>query len=1375
MSTKVTYHQQISFCGKPRCHKCNTGIGHGPYWYAYKTVNGRTTRTYIGKTLPPDVQPEQIQTWIAGRPAQDDDPSVLRVSMLGRFELERRVGRNWQTVEAAPWHHQRQRLLFALLLLSPGRKLGREQIMEALWPGLDPETAAARLDRTVHALRRILEPSLPRASASHLLRTEHEGLVLADQHEIWVDSDAFECLLTQAHEEQRAASEREHLLEEAVALYANDLLPEMADVPWVVTRRDMLRRHWMGALLELADLRLAREAYAAVIEPMDRLLAADDTNEAAVQRLIIALTALGRRAEAMRVYHRLVEALRRAHDIAPLAETRRLYEEVRRGSVSVKGLPPVPLTSLLDVEGRSQEGRDGRSQVQVGRQHQSPLVGREEELETLRTVMQTCEQQRRVRLGNRRRALISPFDQPRQPQCVLLAGEAGIGKTRLAEEVGREAQQHGWAIAWSRVYAQESNVPYRPWTEVLRNAQSRGFWQIQEISHRPLLYQPLSILLPELNALPHVEFANPLSPEDEQRRLWEATLDLLTMISERTPLLIVLDDMHWADSSSCELLAYLVRHLQQRAIMVIATYRDTELPEAHPLRTLLPHLQREQVALRLEIEPLSEEQIASLVAHLPEPLVHYIQKQAGGNPFFAEELARTLAGVGPELVEQLLIDKGSGDHKQELGRALPLPETIAAVLDLRLQRLSLACQRLLSNASVLEGAFEFGEVLQLEQLGGSGIDEGKLLDLLEEALREGVLVEEGAGTRISYHFWHPLLGLHLYQRLSGARRASLHRRAARVLQQKYAGREAEGAATITQHLVKGGGEAAVIRRYAELAGDHAYALSSYGEAEYYYRLAIQYLLQAAQGRPLASWSQEERLHLADLYELLAYSLRVQSKPEEARHFYERLLEVRNYLRQPASPEEALYEAQYQAMIWVEIGWTWYDANNSAQAISCCERSAQILQQAHIEKSPAWASIHRERSYIAWRAGDYPLALQEANRSLQLFEQNLEQADSSLPLDKPLRQTNINTSLMGNQIDIALTHRLLGTILNSIGKKREAFYHLKMAITIFEQYNRYRDIAAACCNIGHTYLSKAQYQAAQAAFRRALMLAERLGDTLLQAVITSNLGLLAARLGNLDLAEQEHKRSLRMADKASDKTYFCLWNAFLATILQRRMKSQEAVLSIRKALSVGASLNLPPCLGFALVALGNMRLTQAMYELAHKPAQADKLLSRESIGERPRYCLERARLILERALVMELESETLIEGKLILTQVLLLLGKLPEASKLVKELLEELNEQEAILEFAKAQFLQGAILLIQGGDTQAENQINKSLNILYDNKITLEYAYSIYTIFLLSKIYNNRNILNYSFLPNLNDVLNIFKKCHDTLSYQASLYLLKHRR
>uniref|UniRef100_UPI0035E413C5 hypothetical protein n=1 Tax=Thermogemmatispora sp. TaxID=1968838 RepID=UPI0035E413C5 len=494
--------------------------------------------------------------------------------------------------------------------------------------------------------------------------------------------------------------------------------------------------------------------------------------------------------------------------------------------------------------------------------------------------------------------------------------------------------------------------------------------------------------------------------------------------------------------------------------------------------------------------------------------------------------------------------------------------------------------------------------------------------------------------------------------------------------------------------------------------------------------------------------------------------------EEARHFYERLLEVRNYQRQPASPEEALYEAQYQAMIWVEIGWTWYDANDMTAAARCCERSAHILQEARIEKSPVWASIHREHGRIAWRTGDYQRALYEAQLALQLFEQDREETSIEQSLNKPLRKTNINTILMGNQIDIALTHLLIGSILNSIGKMRDALYHLKIALTIFEQYNRYRDIAATCCNIGHTHLSVAQLPAAQAAFRRALMLAERLGNTLLQAVIISNLGLLAAKLGDLDLAEREHKRSLGIADKASDKTYFCLWSAFLAIILQRRMKGQEAVRSIRKALSTVISLNLLPCLGFVLVALANMRLIQAMYELAYWQGQGKKSLRYESRGGRSKHCLERARRILERALALEqLEAETLIEGKLALAQVLLLLGEQEKARQLAEELLANLNEHERVLEFARAQFLEGAILLLQGR-VQGEKQIDNSLNTLYNKDFKLEYGNLIYT-FSVVNINKNIGFSKGKLIGLLRDALVIFHDCRDDLSYQAVHRLLEY--
>ena len=216
----------------------------------------------------------------------------------------------------------------------------------------------------------------------------------------------------------------------------------------------------------------------------------------------------------------------------------------------------------------------------------------------------------------------------------------GIGKTRLAEELGRAVKKHNWVVAWSRVYAQEGAIPYRLWTEVLRKVMQQGIWQREAVRKRPLVFSPLNALLPEefQELLPAVEYPVSLSPEQEQLRLWEAVRELLALVSENSPILIVLDDLQWADSSSCELLAYLARRAQGYPLAIVGTCRENELGAEHPLRGLLPGLRRENAIETVALEPLSVEQIASLVnqvAHATQPLVQRIRDRAAGNPFFA--------------------------------------------------------------------------------------------------------------------------------------------------------------------------------------------------------------------------------------------------------------------------------------------------------------------------------------------------------------------------------------------------------------------------------------------------------------------------------------------------------------------------------------------------------------------------------------------------------------------------------------------------------------------------------------------------------------------------------------------------------------------
>ncbi len=579
--------------------------------------------------------------------------------------------------------------------------------------------------------------------------------------------------------------------------------------------------------------------------------------------------------------------------------------------------------------------------------------------------MKVTEQAAKFRLTAQKRVSAATLDPHRRPQCVLLMGDVGIGKTRLAEEMGREAKRRGWAVAWSRVYAQEGTAPYWLWIEVLRRAMTQGVWQRQEINKRPIVFQSLSNLLPELQeVMTQVSYPMSLSPEQEQLRLWEAVKELLILISESTPLLIALDDLQWADSSSCELLAYLARRTHGYPIVIVGTCRDMELSQDHPLRPLLTDLRRENAIESIPLEPLREDQIASLVAQVTqvsEPMVQRISNRAAGNPFFAEELARTIE-TEPALAEHLFSEEQN-----------PLPDTISAVLTLRLGRLSQKCRSLLSKAAVLGSSFEFQVISAMEE-SSANYDEDAVLELIEEALKSGMLTEEGVGTRVTYSFWHPLLASHLYESLSAARRASQHRRAAEVFKQLYAGNEKKEAATITHHLVLGGAAPQQIAHYAQLAGDYAFSLSSYPGAEKYYRITLEHM-----GNDSADWQQ-----LSYLLELLAECTRIQGKNEESLHFYEQSLDIRTRKHTNESSIDPLQEAQLQAIIWCQITLAWLNLGDLVRARQSNERGEQVLRDANISGGTAWASLKLRQGYIYWREGNYKDALQVQTKHLIYF-------------------------------------------------------------------------------------------------------------------------------------------------------------------------------------------------------------------------------------------------------------------------------------------------------------------------------------------------------------------------------------------------------
>ncbi len=714
---RIAYRQQFTRCGKQRCRKCKEGEGHGPYWYAYWNENGSTKTRYIGVHLPPDLEPAQQD--LTGEEenaahyllARATPTAVLRVYLLGQFYVEYKSGNEWCRVDPQLWQHRRARSLLGCLLSSANRRLSKEQAMKLLWPDLDRDIAANRLNGAVHELRHILEPGITRPGSSRLLRLEGDTLELADSSQIWVDAEAFEQLLHEANA-TTDAGQAERLLEEADALYKSSYLLEELYSEWASQRRDVLQQKWAEMLLALANLRVEREALVEAIATLDRLRFSDPVNETTLQRLMVLLTQQHRRGEALRIYRQHTTTLKREYECEPLPETRTLYNELRQGRIPPEylvrtgktrtaghlslrqGLPAPPGGQAR------QEALFVRPALQLDRHHQHPLIGRQQELEGMRHILQ---------------AVSSPSE-AKQPHFLLLTGEAGIGKTRLVEELSIEAYTQGWVVAWNQATEQERHLPYRPWATLLHTLPS-----------------------PARPAQPHVH-------QQERVQLWDEVLKLLNTVSQIYPLLFILDDLQWVDEESIDLLGYLIHHLQKQRILLIATCRDEELAQAQKLHMLITDMQRKQELVILPLQPLTSMEIGTLLTHLPSQIAQSTQAQAAGNPFFAQELAR--------LAEQ---DQSQAVH--------PLPETITALFERRLRKLSQGCQVCLEKAALLGATFDLDQLLSLMYTRA----EEDIFDLLEEALHTKLLREEGTAAHpvhIMYHFCHPLLARFLRERHS---------------------------------------------------------------------------------------------------------------------------------------------------------------------------------------------------------------------------------------------------------------------------------------------------------------------------------------------------------------------------------------------------------------------------------------------------------------------------------------------------------------------------------------------------------------------------------------------------------------------------------
>lgn len=419
-----------------------------------------------------------------------------------------------------------------------------------------------------------------------------------------------------------------------------------------------------------------------------------------------------------------------------------------------------------------------------------------------------------------------------KPRVVLIPGEAGIGKTRLLHEVQGLARRRGMQVYHGRCH-EDVMLPYLPFVEALRTQLEQHPGQAAEM--RGTEAELIRQLLPRAVASPAVASAFTTAQADQDRlRLFLDVSRIFLTMAQGFPTFFAVDDLHWADPSSLDLLRHLVFTLADTAeresvpLILVCTYRPREGGER--LTRLLARIQRENICTTFTLRGLDEADVSALLQSLglrppSHQLTATVSQATQGNPLFIQE-------VFHHMVQQEALEERGGYVTTTAAPAdLRLPEEVTSAIGAHIQRLSEDCRRVLTLAALL------GDRVSLQILEAvSGMGAESLLDVLEEGIHQHLLLSEGQDVQ----FAHPLIQHVFYHTPSAARRQRLHQQIAQILEHLYADSRDAHLQEIAHHLIRAGPAAApeTIVMYARRAGDQAFTAAAWSDAAQYYEAAL---------------------------------------------------------------------------------------------------------------------------------------------------------------------------------------------------------------------------------------------------------------------------------------------------------------------------------------------------------------------------------------------------------------------------------------------------------------------------------------------------------------------------------------------------------
>ncbi|HWE09077.1 MAG TPA: protein kinase [Solirubrobacteraceae bacterium] len=414
-------------------------------------------------------------------------------------------------------------------------------------------------------------------------------------------------------------------------------------------------------------------------------------------------------------------------------------------------------------------------------------------------------------------------------QLVLISGEAGIGKTRLTEELTTYAHLRNALVLWGRCYEGEGAPPYWPWVQIVRAYAVDHDPQVLADAMGPGAADIAQIVSEVGRRLPDLVPAPALTPEQARFRLFDSITTFLVDASRREPLVLVLDDLHCADRPSLLLLEFLARAVVDSRLLVVGTYRDTELGQQHPLAHCLGELSRAHAPRRIVLGGLTRSEVGRYIVMTAgvEPdgtLLEAVHDKTEGNPLFVGEVVRLLSAEGRL---ERFADEPAGD--------VTIPREVREVLARRLERLSDPCRATLSVAAILGGEFHLRVLQAVVDLSPE-----RVLDTLDEAVAARVLAATGPGR---YRFAHGVVADALAESIPAGRRAELHRQVGLALEKLFADRLEPHLAELAHHFLEAApaGELDKGLRYASVAAERAAGGLAYEDAAQLYERALRAL------------------------------------------------------------------------------------------------------------------------------------------------------------------------------------------------------------------------------------------------------------------------------------------------------------------------------------------------------------------------------------------------------------------------------------------------------------------------------------------------------------------------------------------------------